>query len=228
MPFGIPVLAHWLGRRVARESWDRLLWVSGCVALAGILVTSYSPALSELAVLFSLSLLVNGPYSPLLPVAHEPILMVFGRLYHPLIVAAVATTASVMAEYVNYRLYAAALSLRALDRLREGPTGRRVSAWFAMQPFWTVAICALTPIPFWIGRTLAALTGYSPRRFLVAVAVGRLPRQWFYAAFGLVLPLSNLAILVIGGVSTVLLVLPLLLRGRQAEAEPEPAAGEAA
>src|SRR2546425_12879399 len=76
---------------VAPKAWDRLLRVSGAVALAGIFLVSFAPTLGELAVLVSLTLVVNGPYSMFLPTAHEPILMVFGRLYPPLLVAALAT-----------------------------------------------------------------------------------------------------------------------------------------
>ncbi|MDP3773350.1 MAG: hypothetical protein Q8Q85_03700, partial [Gemmatimonadales bacterium] len=96
-------------RRIAPAAWDSLLWASGLVALVGILVSSFVPALSELAALFSLALFTNGPYSMFLPVGYEPVLMVFGRVYPPALVAAVGTLGVVAVEYVNYRLYDAAL-----------------------------------------------------------------------------------------------------------------------
>ncbi|MGH7547497.1 MAG: VTT domain-containing protein [Gemmatimonadales bacterium] len=192
--------------------------MSGAVALAGILLISFAPTLGELAVLVSLTLFVNGPYSMFLPTAHEPILMVFGRLYPPVLVAALATTGTIAAEYVNYRLYVAMLSAPGLRRLPDTPLGRRVSAWFRVQPFLTVVLCALGPIPFWIARILASMTQYPMRRYLAAVALGRFPRQWFYAAVGLFLPLTNQQLLAIGLGATLLLAIPIVLRQRRAGA----------
>lgn len=188
------------------------------MALAGILLISFAPTLGELAVLVSLTLFVNGPYSMFLPTAHEPILMVFGRLYPPVLVAALATTGTIAAEYVNYRLYVAMLSAPGLRRLPDTPLGRRVSAWFRVQPFLTVVLCALGPIPFWIARILASMTQYPMRRYLAAVALGRFPRQWFYAAVGLFLPLTNQQLLAIGLGATLLLAIPIVLRQRRAGA----------
>jgi len=198
------------------------------VALAGILLIAFTPTLGELAVLVSLTLFVNGPYSMFLPTAHEPILMVFGRLYPPILVAALATAGTVAAEYVNYRLYVAMLSAPGLRRLPDTPVGRRVSAWFRVQPFLTLVLCALTPIPFWIARILASMTQYPMRRYLAAAALGRFPRQWFYAAAGLFLPLTNREILVIGLAATLVLAVPIMLQQRRAgTAVPPAAAGEA-
>lgn len=212
-------LAAWLQQPVAPKAWDRLLRVSGAVALAGIFLVSFAPTLGELAVLVSLTLFVNGPYSMFLPTAHEPILMVFGRLYPPLLVAALATAGTVAAEYVDYRLYVALLSSApGLRRLPDTRVGRRVGAWFRVQPFLTVVLCALTPVPFWIARILASMTRYPVRRYLAAVALGRFPRQWFYAAVGIFLPLANWQILAIGFAATLVLAVPIVLRQRRSGA----------
>ena len=40
------------------------------------------------------TLWVHGPWSPLLPAAYEPVLMVFGKLYPPLLIAAVGVLTS--------------------------------------------------------------------------------------------------------------------------------------
>src|SRR2546425_10007246 len=82
---------------VAPKAWDRLLRVSGAGGLAGIFLVSFAPTLGELAVLVSLTLFVNGPYSMFLPPAREPLLLGFGRLYPPLLVAGPASAAAVRA-----------------------------------------------------------------------------------------------------------------------------------
>ncbi len=217
----------WLWQPVAPSAWDRLLRASGAVALAGIFLVSFVPTVGELAVLVSLTLFVNGPYSMFLPTAHEPILIVFGRLYPPALVAALATGGTVAAEYVDYRVYTALLSVSGLRRLPESRLGRLVGSWFRAQPFLTVFLCALTPIPFWIARIMAAMTRYRKRRYLAAVALGRFPRQWFYASVGGLLPLTNGQILAIGLVATLILALAIALRHRRPQ-EPMGAVGKAA
>jgi len=212
-------LAAWLRQPVASKAWDGLIRVSGALALAGILLVSFAPTLGELTVLVTLTLFVNGPYSMFLPTAHEPILMVFGRVYPPVLVAALATAGTVAAEYVDYRLYVALLSSApGLRRLPDTPVARRLSVWFRAQPFLTVVLCALTPIPFWIARILASMTRYRMRRYLTAVALGRFPRQWFYAAVGIFLPLTNGQILLIGFAATLVLAVPIALRQRRSGA----------
>jgi len=77
------VIAGWerrvravLTREVAGRHWDGLLWSCGAVGLLGIVLSSFVPAVSELAVLFSVTLFANGPYGALLPALQEPIVMV--------------------------------------------------------------------------------------------------------------------------------------------------------
>jgi len=48
-------------REVAGQHWDGILWGCGAVGLAGIVLSSFVPAASELAVLSSLTLFANGP-----------------------------------------------------------------------------------------------------------------------------------------------------------------------
>lgn len=204
MQFGHVALPRvWFNRAVAPAGWDGLLRACGVVALAGIGLSTLVPSAADLAVLASLTLLTNGPYSIFLPVSLEPMLMVFSKLYPPLLVALVATTAQTAVEWVNLRLYGAALGARLFEGLRTSRMTRAVLRSFQRAPFITVAFCAMTPIPFWMARVTAALTGYPMPRHLAATAVGRFPRNWFYAVIGLVLPFSNGQILATGLTLTV-------------------------
>ena len=199
-------------RPVAPAAWDSLLWASGLVALVGILVSSFVPALSELAALFSLALFTNGPYSMFLPVGYEPVLMVFGRVYPPALVAAVGTLGVVAVEYVNYRLYDAALHSRLMAEMRDSALVRRLVLMFARRPFLTVFLAALLPIPFWVARIAGVLDRYSLRRFLTATALGRFPQFLLYAALGTVVPLTGGQLLATGAVAAVILGAAVALR----------------
>jgi membrane protein YqaA with SNARE-associated domain len=170
------------------------------------------PVVSELGVLFSLTLLVNGPYGALLPVAQEPIVMVFARLYPPTVVAAVATLSATTVEYVNYRLFDAAVHSRVLSGARRSRQMQSVVRWFDWQPFPTVAFCALTPIPFVLARIVAVAAHYPVSRFLAANAIGRFPRFWAYGALGVLIPVSTRDLLIGGTVLTAVLGLAVWVR----------------
>jgi len=203
---------------VAPAAWDRLLHASGLVALTGILLTVCLSGPGELAVLFALAVLTNGPYSMFLPVGFEPVLMVFGRLYPAVLVAAVATGGIVAVEYVNYRIYDAALHSRLMAEMREAFVVRLLVRWFGRQPFFTVLLCALAPVPFWVVRVAGVLDGYPVRRFLAAAALGRFPLFLAYAALGSIIPVTSGAMLAAGAAATLVLGATVAIRrdGRDA------------
>ncbi len=210
---------RWLRRPVVPRHWDPVLRGAGVVAGLGIAGSWLVPAAAELTVLYSVTLFLNGPYGPLLPAAQEPVVMVFARLYHPALVAGVASAGVTTVEYLNYRLYGAVLHAPALVRARTSRHFARVVRWFNVQPLATVTLVSLTPIPFWLVRIVAAGARYPAGRFLAGNAAGRFLRFWIYGALGLVIPLSSGAILLGGAAVTVVLGAALWLRYRSAARE---------
>lgn len=142
----------------------------------------------------------HGPASPLLPAAFEPVLLAYGRMYPPLVVALVATAGSLPAEVINYVSYGWVLHARRLGRVRQ--TSARVTRLFERRPFLATVVVAATPIPDWSARILGALARYPTGRYLAAFAIGRLPLFWLLAAAGQVIRLPSTAVLalVIGSV----------------------------
>lgn len=187
-----------LSKQVASRQWDGLLWGCAAVSLLGIVLTKFVPAVSKLAVLFSVTLLANGPYGAFIPAAQEAIVMVFARLYHPAIVALVATIGATAVEYVNYRLFTAAVHSRYLVEVRRSAQWRRVVSWFEIQPFAAVFVIALVPIPFVLARIVATAARYPVARFLTANALARFPRFWLYGALGAMIPLGTLGLTIAG------------------------------
>jgi membrane protein YqaA with SNARE-associated domain len=145
----------------------------------------------ELGTLALISAWCHGPASPFLPAAFEPVLLAYGRVHPPLIVAVVSTLASIPVEAVNYLGYRWLLDSNRLRRVREAST--RVTRLFARQPFLTCLLVAATPVPDWSARILGALARYSSWRFLVAFALGRLPLFWALAAAGSLVRLDGSA-----------------------------------
>jgi uncharacterized membrane protein YdjX (TVP38/TMEM64 family) len=135
----------------------------------------------------------HGPASPFLPAAFEPVLMAYGRIYPPFVVALVGTAASIAAEAVNYLGYGYLLRGRYLRRVRKVSAG--LTKIFARRPFLACLLVASTPIPDWSARILAALACYSMRRYLLAFAIGRLPWFWLLATVGHVLHIGRWVVL---------------------------------
>jgi uncharacterized membrane protein YdjX (TVP38/TMEM64 family) len=170
--------------------WRRIAQVSATVALLAALLMALAPGTISLVTFALLTLWCHGPLSPLLPAAYEPVLLGYGRVYPPLFLAMLGAVASTGVEFANYHLYQRLLRLESVDRLLRRQETGRLTAPFYRQPFLTVWLCVLTPLPDWATRVLASHSGYSVRRYLSAVFLARLPRFWLLAALGFQLELG--------------------------------------
>jgi uncharacterized membrane protein YdjX (TVP38/TMEM64 family) len=200
---------------VAPPSWDLLLRSCAVAAVAATLVSLLFPGVSDLAVYFTLMLICCGPTSAFLPAASEPVLIAFGQLYSPLLIAGIGIVAIVLVEFLNYSVFDAILHSEKLTKLRDAGIVQLVVRWFNAQPFATVAVAALTPIPFWIARTCAVLSRYSVFRYMCATAMGRFVRIFLIAALGSALPLTTGQIAAAGATAMALIVAVVLLRRLQ-------------
>jgi uncharacterized membrane protein YdjX (TVP38/TMEM64 family) len=124
----------------------------------------------------------HGPASPLLPAAFEPVLMAYGRSFSPLLLALIATAVTVAMESINYLGYGYLLRHRRLGGIRNASV--RLTRLFERSPFLLCLLVAATPLPDWSARVLGALARYSPRRYLLAFVLGRVPKFWVIAALG--------------------------------------------
>ncbi len=174
----------WFRRRYGNETWDGVLRGSGVLALLAIPLTVLVPSAGGMVGFALVTMWVNGPIAPLLPSTYEPILMLFGRAYAPLLVAVVGTAGTLYVEYLNYHLYRRVLGFDALQHVRQGGVVKRVLSWFNRAPFFTVWLCSWSILPYWAVRFISPLAGYDVRRHLLATLLGRFPRLWFFAALG--------------------------------------------
>ncbi len=171
-------------KRYGNPVWDGVIRLSGLVALLAIPMALYLPGTGGMVGFALVTIWVNGPISPLLPSTYEPILMLVGRLYPPLLVAIVGVAGTIYVEYLNYHLYRRVLQLNALGKLRKGKTVERVVRLFEKAPFFTVWLCSWSIIPYWTVRFISPLAGFPVGRHLFATFLGRFPRLWFFAALG--------------------------------------------
>ena len=162
------------------------------------------------------TLWVHGPWSPLLPAAYEPVLMVFGKLYPPLLIAAVGATLSCGVEAINYKVYNWMAGIPQLDRLREKAVSGRLVKLFEKKPFLVVWLFAWTPAPDWAARILGVLSGFPLRKYVLAFLLGRFPKFLFLAWLGRELPISTRALILIAVATVFIGYGTAIIRARRA------------
>ena len=208
-------------RSLGTPQWDAVLRGTGIVSLLAIYPAMQWPEVGALAAYLCITIFVNGPLAPLLPAAYEPIQIIMGRVYSPLLVALIGVGGTCYIEFINYYLYRWAISAPRLERVRNSRLVRVTVAVFRTSPFLSVFLCALTPLPYWAVRFLAPLSGYPVRPYLVATFLGRAPRYYVLALFGELLPVSTLALAAITVVMIGIAVAIAAVRSRVAtRAEP--------
>lgn len=204
--------------------WDAVIRGTGAAGLLGFLLIALSPGAGPLVGLGVYTIWVTGPLSPFFPVGLEPMLVLFGRLYAPLLVAGVSTAAGLYVEFLNYHLYRKLLAHRLARPLYDSRTVAFLRQLFERAPFFTVWFCAWAPLPYWVVRILAAMTGYPLRRYLAASLLGRFPKLWFFAALGLYWTVPDAVLLGIVGVTTAVAAAMWIWRrrrGRRGAGRPE-------
>lgn len=201
-----------LSRRYGNAEWDGMVRASGVVALLAIYPTWRWPVVAGLVGFFCLTLFMSGPITVVVPAMFEPLLMVTGRIYPPLLVAVVAVAGNLYMDNINYHFFGAAIRHPRLEQARNSRTVQWMLALFRRSPFFAVWLCSWSPIPYWIVSTLAPLSRYSKRRYLLATFLGRFPRVWFFASLGLVVPISSQILVTYVACAIVLGVAVIVLR----------------
>lgn len=112
-----------LRRRFGNRTWDGILRGTAAIALGSIGIILWLPGATTLVVFVLLTLGCHGPLSPFLPATYEPILLLYGQLYPPLLIALLGAVTSAAAEYLNYHLYLA-LDCDSFDRVLRSDAAR--------------------------------------------------------------------------------------------------------
>jgi uncharacterized membrane protein YdjX (TVP38/TMEM64 family) len=180
--------------------WDLFLRSLGAAALLGIPIVILFPSTVPLVWLAVLSIPANSPLSPLFPASFEPLIMEAAKHARPIVVTAVALVAYLYMEFINWHVYGWVLRWKRLAGMKEHRAVQRSLYWFGRKPMIAIAVFAATPLPFWAVRLVALMADYPLGRFMLATAIGRLPRLYFYAWLGdlLVVPAWVLATIIFG------------------------------
>jgi uncharacterized membrane protein YdjX (TVP38/TMEM64 family) len=187
-----------------RSEWAAALRAMLVIAAILIPIAVAVPAAWPWVRLIVVTLWFRGPVGVLIPVGLEPVLMTYGRIHPPFLVAMVALIGSAVGELVSLRLMRGVFALEACERLRRTVDGARVMRLFRASPFVAVAVGALSPIPDWMTRSFAAVSRYSPVRYILADTVGRIPKLWIAAAAGTVISVTWQALIALVAAQVVL------------------------
>jgi membrane protein YqaA with SNARE-associated domain len=200
--------------RGTRET-GAVLRMTGILALLALPAVLYLPSAAGLTVFVLLTIWVNGPLSPFLPLAYEPLLIIFGQQYAPLLIAALGTMGTLFVECINYRLHGQLLRTSVVKRIVGGRGVQWVTRQFAQRPAFTVWLCAWSPLPYWPVRILSPLTGLKMGPHLLATMLGRFPLYLLVATVGGQLDLNRPLLIGIAGGTAAIAALAWVWRSRR-------------
>lgn len=130
-------------------------------------------------------------------IPHEPIILYYGKFYHPLSVTVMALAGTLVAEYTNYMIVDVIFRIKKLQEFKNRKTSQKLIKYFLKAPFIAIVVAAFTPVPFYPFRILSGVSKYSIYKYLLAITVGRSPRYYLLSLSGIIVPLPNTLIVVI-------------------------------
>ncbi len=167
----------------------RVWWLSAAMVLIGIvafyLMSVHADSNGYLYLIFY-SIPANTAIS-IFP--HEPVLIYYGQFANLWLSAAAATGGTIIAGYLDHRVFVPLLNYRKITAYKQSRFYRRATAIFMKYPFATIAVTGFTPIPFFPFKFLCFSIHYPLHRYLAALCVARYPRYfllaWVGATFGI-------------------------------------------
>ena len=162
-------------------TWRRFALFAGPFILAAILIASLIPEYRNLALLFLFTIVSNS----VIPMPYEPVMVVMGALYAPLLAATVAACGNVIACFIDYKAIRFALGHKSLQKMQKSDQYQGAVHYFLKAPFICVLVAAFAPfIPFYIFRVLSPTSDYPLRKYMTAGFLGRWPRYFLFAYLG--------------------------------------------
>jgi membrane protein DedA with SNARE-associated domain len=173
-----PTTAEILGILNERGDWKQLLlWLAGIIVLSLVFIYLDLTNWAYFSVYMVFSTAFTG-----LP--HEPLIMYYGKHYGIAGTTAWTIMPTIVGCYLDYTVLYPLLNSQWIQKVKTSTAYRKAEHFFQLAPFMTVALAALSPVPFFPIRLLSIAASYPAAQYTVAVLVGRLPRFVFLAAGG--------------------------------------------
>ena len=135
-----------------------------------------------LLVWFGFYTAVSNFFIPWLPL--RPMILLFGTLFSPWLIAILGGVATAWVEYFNYRMLGRLITVKQIKAVTEKRLFRTAERWFKRFPFLVIVFTGFTPVPYAPFRVVAVSSRYPIDRYIVAVLVGRTPRYYLWALLG--------------------------------------------
>jgi ribonucleoside-triphosphate reductase len=160
----------------------------GLCCAAAAPVALLFPASRPLILLF----LYTIPSHSVIPLPHEPAMVLAGKMYDPLIVALVAGVATFVSSFLDYETVNFIFNRTRARGVREHRVYQGCVHYFLRAPFASLVLAAFAPfIAFYPFRILSPTSGYPAWRYMLAVFIGRVPRFYLEALLGHALSWTN-------------------------------------
>lgn len=163
------------------RNWRRFFLYAGPLILLACAIAAFVPKYRNLAFLFLFTIVSNS----IVPMPYEPVMVVMGALYVPLLAATVAACGNILACVIDYEAIRFAFRHERLQKVQQSDMYQGAVHYFLKAPFLTIVFAAFAPfIPFYIFRVLSPTSGYPLSRYMTAVFLGRWPRYYLFAFMG--------------------------------------------
>ena len=177
------------------KKWKTFLAVMGLCCAVGAPMAILFPASRPLIFLFIYTI----PSHSIIPLPHEPAVVIAGKLADPMSVALTSGAAMFIACFLDYEAVNFFFNRTRVGSAREHRIYQGCVHYFLKAPFISLVVASFTPfIVFYPFRVLSPTSGYPLWRYMLAVFIGRVPRFYLEALLGHAFDWTNT--IIVGGV----------------------------
>lgn len=205
--------------RRARSS-PRVWVIAGTLVPAAVctaLTWVFWPPLWPLVLYFYYSI----PSNSFVYLPNEPAVLWAAGLYQPWVVTVVGGVATAIACVIDYTIVRRAFEFQRVAAVRQTAFYQKCVSFFNWHPWPTIAVVAVTPLPFLPIRVLAPSSGYPLWRYTSSTTVGRMVRFYILATVGAWIPIHPLILLLIGVAVLLVPAVAAVWSARRDAAHPE-------
>jgi len=165
----------------SRAQWQMYAAFIGIFVLAELIVAGFFPQYHSL-VWFCFYTAISNFCIPWLP--HEPMVLLYGELYQPWLVALLGGIATCWIEFFNYKFLEVITNIEQVKTLTDKQVYQKAEKYFKRFPFLTLVVTGFTPVPFAPFRVFSVTSQYPLTKYVVSVFIGRTPRYYILAFTG--------------------------------------------
>ncbi len=145
-----------------------------------LLAWAYASSLWQLVLYFWYSI----PSNSFVYLPNEPGVLFAAAVYSPWVVAVVGGVATMIACIIDYAVIKRVFEFQQVARVKQTGIYKKAIQCFYWRPWPTIAVLAVTPLPFYPVRVLAPSSGYPLWRYTSASVIGRSCRYYLLAIGG--------------------------------------------